>query len=30
VKTEADQERLEAAYRAFRKELGVGPTGKRK
>ena len=25
VKTEADQERLEAAYRAFRKALGVKP-----
>jgi transcriptional regulator with XRE-family HTH domain len=31
VKTEeADQERLEAAYRAFRKVLGVRPTRKRK
>jgi len=29
VKTEADQERVEAAYRAFRKALGVKPTGKR-
>src|SRR2546426_4371803 len=29
VKTEADQERVEAAYRAFRKALGVKP-GKRK
>src|ERR1700730_8080305 len=30
VKTEADQERLETAYRAFRKALGVKPPGKRK
>ena len=30
VKTEADQERLEAAYRAFRKALGVKPTGQAK
>ncbi|HEY2487290.1 MAG TPA: hypothetical protein VGI36_19270 [Candidatus Binataceae bacterium] len=31
VKTEADQERVEAAYRAFRKALGVKlPSGKRK
>jgi transcriptional regulator with XRE-family HTH domain len=31
VKTEGtDQERLEAAYRAFRKALGVKTTGKRK
>jgi transcriptional regulator with XRE-family HTH domain len=31
VKTEADQERVEAAYRAFRKALGVKPPiGKRK
>jgi hypothetical protein len=30
VKTEAGQERLEAAYRAFRKALGVKTTGKRK
>ena len=30
VKTEADQERLEAAYRAFRKALVVKPPGKRK
>jgi transcriptional regulator with XRE-family HTH domain len=30
VKTGADQERLEAAYRAFRRALGVRPPGKRK
>jgi transcriptional regulator with XRE-family HTH domain len=30
VKTEADQPRVEAAYRAFRKALGVKPAGKRK
>jgi len=30
VKTAADQQRLEAAYRAFRKALGVKPPGKRK
>ena len=30
VKTGADQERLEAAYRAFRKALGVKPPGRRK
>jgi len=30
VKTEADQPRVEAAYRAFRKALGVKPPGKRK
>jgi len=30
VKTEADQPRVEAAYRAFRKALGLKPTGKRK
>jgi transcriptional regulator with XRE-family HTH domain len=30
VKTEADQERVEAAFRAFRKALGVKSTGKRK
>jgi len=30
VKTEANQERVEAAYRAFRSALGVKPTGKRK
>jgi hypothetical protein len=29
VKTEADQEQVEAAYRVFRKALGVQP-GKRK
>ena len=30
VKTEANQERVEAAYRAFRSALGVKPAGKRK
>jgi transcriptional regulator with XRE-family HTH domain len=30
VKGEVDQDRVEAAYRAFRKALGVRPTGKRK
>lgn len=30
VKAGADQERLEGAYRAFRKALGVKPPGKRK
>jgi transcriptional regulator with XRE-family HTH domain len=30
VKTEADHDRLEAAYRAFRKVLGVKPPSKRK
>jgi transcriptional regulator with XRE-family HTH domain len=30
VKTEAGQERLEAAYRAFRRALGVKSAGKRK
>src|ERR1700676_5694028 len=30
VKTEADQARVEAAYRALRKVLGVKATGKRK
>ena len=30
VKAEAGHERVEAAYRAFRKALGVKPAGKRK
>ena len=30
VKTETDEARLEAAYRAFRKALGVKSSGKRK
>jgi len=30
VKTAADQDRLEAAYRAFRRALGVRATGKGK
>ena len=30
VKADVDQERVEAAYRAFRKALGVKLTGKRK
>jgi transcriptional regulator with XRE-family HTH domain len=30
VKTAADHDRVEAAYRAFRKALGVTATGKRK
>jgi transcriptional regulator with XRE-family HTH domain len=29
VKTAADQERVESAYRAFRRALGVKPAGKR-
>ena len=30
VKADVDQERVEAAFRAFRKALGVKPAGKRK
>ena len=30
VKADVDEERVESAYRAFRKALGVRPTGKRK